>query len=103
MKLKHGVTLNGIQPEIVASIPVIERVINHLVEPTITSATDGEHSDNSLHYAGLALDIRTWYLSDDGKQELAERLRAALGAEFDVVVEPTHIHVEFDPDRTPKG
>jgi hypothetical protein len=29
----------------------------------------------------------------------AERMQFALGHDYDVVLEDTHIHVEFDPDE----
>jgi hypothetical protein len=66
-------------------------------ELVITSVTDGKHSPNSLHYVGYAFDMRTRDLSQVDKKNLAVDLREALGQEFDVVVEKTHIHVEFQP------
>jgi hypothetical protein len=41
--------------------------------------------------------MRTRDLSQVDKKNLAVDLREALGQEFDVVVEKTHIHVEFQP------
>ena len=63
----------------------------------ITSCVDGTHGHNSLHYSGLAFDLRTRDLATDPGL-VVQRLREALGAEFDVVLEPTHIHVEFQPE-----
>ena len=70
---------------------------------TITSLNDGRHSRKSFHYHGMALDIRT---RDEGptyaqwplelKNQIADALRNALGGDYDVVVESTHLHVEFD-------
>lgn len=100
---KDGVSLRGIQPVAVQGIVIAADVFAqwHL-RFTVTSVVDGRHSENSLHYEGLAFDIRT---RDDGpsyeqwsnKEQIAQALRNALGAEWDVVVESTHIHVEFDP------
>lgn len=70
---------------------------------TITSVMDGEHRDGSIHYEGNAFDVRTWFddagnqLSIYDKQKLAAALRFALGDDWDVVIENTHIHCEYDP------
>ncbi len=105
MRLKKGVTVDGVQPESVIGMMVAEQVFrDEGLHFTVTSITDGEHKVGSLHYAGLAFDCRTWadptgkQLGDERKEYLAQLLRRALGGEFDVVVESTHIHVEFDPD-----
>lgn len=63
----------------------------------ITSACDGKHGRNSLHYKGLATDYRTWVICKKLRPELANRVRQALGPDFDVVLEDTHLHVEYDP------
>jgi hypothetical protein len=62
-------------------------------ECTITSGTEGRHSRKSLHYKGLAIDIR------GGSQSLADYLQVNLGGDYDVVFEIDHIHVEYDPAR----
>lgn len=65
---------------------------------TVTSLRDGRHSAGSLHYSGNAVDLRIWELNARGKTaEVAARLRAALGADYDVVPEADHIHIEYDP------
>lgn len=67
-------------------------------ECIITSARDGQHSANSLHYVGKAMDIRTRDQPDAEIQVCASKLRDKLGPDYDVVVESTHIHIEYDPD-----
>ena len=62
----------------------------------VTCGLDGTHSAGSLHYYGLALDFRTYYFSDQTKKEVARRLQEFLGDDFDVVLEATHCHVEWD-------
>ena len=62
----------------------------------VTCGLDGTHSAGSLHYYGLALDFRTNYFSDQTKKEVARKLQEFLGDDFDVVLESTHLHVEFD-------
>lgn len=73
---------------------------------TLTSGTDGEHSPGSFHDPkntpnglGRAIDLRTWNLPEGKSQapEAARILRERLTDDYDVVVEPTHIHMEFDP------
>ena len=56
----------------------------------ITSLKDGNHSAGSLHYDGLAFDIRYGAPS-------VKKIREALGKNWDVVQESTHIHCEYDP------
>ena len=101
--IKRGVQINGVQPEIVLAIMVAKSIWEKRgYEYTVTSITDGKHSPNSLHYAGLAFDSRTWaddkgnQLSIDEKEALAIELSKALGPDWDVVVESTHIHTELD-------
>lgn len=65
-------------------------------ELVITSANDGKHRQDSLHYKGRALDLRTWHVS--GREwQVAKDLQRALGDDFDVVAESDHIHLELDP------
>lgn len=67
-------------------------------EAEITSIVDGEHRPKSRHYSGLAFDLRIWYMG--GEQEaFAIALRKVLGPDYDVIVERTHIHCEWDPKR----
>jgi hypothetical protein len=56
----------------------------------ITSVREGTHSAGSLHYDGCAIDFR-------GQGVPVVELRRLLGSAFDVVEEPDHIHVEYDP------
>jgi hypothetical protein len=71
----------------------------------VTSVCDGRHKKGSLHYKGLAFDVRTWangegeQLGVDDKEIMAKDYREVLGPDFDVVVESTHIHIEYQPKR----
>jgi len=101
VKLKKGVTLNGVQPEIVLAILLVRDVLEGMkYDLTVTSLTDGLdwRKSSSLHLAGLAFDVRIWdFTEPEELQHVAATFRSALGDEFDVVVESDHIHVEFDP------
>ncbi len=97
---KPGVQLRGMQPQI-AMVPFYaESIWRALFQGlVVTSVCDGKHSPNSLHYKGLAIDLRTRYFNSIEKGIAAKELQKALGDEYDVVVELTHIHVEWDPKR----
>ncbi len=96
--IKSGVKAAGIQPEIVLATQEAREVWRDFkADLIITSLKDGEHKQGSLHYKGLAVDLRTWNLLPAERGTAAARLRVALGPEYDVVLESTHIHVEFDP------
>lgn len=64
----------------------------------ITSACEGEHGPGSLHPHGYALDFRIRDIPNAKRPALAEAVSEALGDDYDVVLEPTHLHVEYDPD-----
>ena len=98
MKLKKGVKLNGLGTEILIGIMVAKSVYDkYVVEFVITSATDSLHGYSSEHYKGDAVDIRTRDIPEDKRELVANEIREALGAEFDVVLEKTHLHIEYDP------
>jgi hypothetical protein len=104
MQFKQGVKLKGVKPEVIIAIFRLDSLFKSLNIPfIITSVTDGKHFTNSLHYKGLAFDLRTKHIQDvESKKTLAKEIKAALGEEFDVVLESLggeqeHIHVEFDP------
>lgn len=61
---------------------------------TVTSLLDGEHMRASLHYVGAAGDLG---LPMQGVDHMIFDLRTALGENYDVVLEPDHIHVEYQP------
>lgn len=95
--IKPGVEL----PESVAMIVLYTATVDVFQsfghDCTITSGVDGKHGENSLHYAGRALDFRTRTVPIGTRPKLAKELRARLGANFDVVEESDHLHVEWDP------
>lgn len=99
MKTKHGVSMNGIQPELVMGLSIAEGYFNDegISEMVVTSIVDGKHSSGSLHYVGYAADIRIWAIASDKLASFTEGLADELGNEFDVVLDTDHIHIEFQP------
>lgn len=107
MKIKAGVKLAGVKPETVVGMMVVNDIINANFpgEFVVTSVLDGKHKVGSKHYEGYAFDVRIRYLKDNEQIDtLASAIRGALNGQdsnqvgdWDVVVEATHIHVEFDP------
>ena len=98
MEKKDDVNICGLQPETLFGILICKSVFEALNQPfCITSVCDGQHKEGSKHYDGFAFDLRIFSLRGIGSMEMRDRLQRALGGQFDVVLEPTHIHVEFDP------
>lgn len=102
MKIKKGVELNGLKEPMLYALYKIESIFNkYNREATITSAIDGKHSATSLHYKGLALDVRTRDLAHNFLREIVNEIRYTLGDAYDVVLEETHLHIEYDPKDKP--
>ena len=99
MRLKDSsVSLDGAKAPILHAMAVAEPIMEKWGAFTVTSVRDGKHSARSLHYVGLAMDVRIWALKEDAdKTQAITELKAALGPDYDVVLEADHIHVEFDP------
>lgn len=98
MKLKPGVRVHGLRPEVVIAMLAAESVaLRHGQELVVTSGIDGSHSRGSEHYKGDAFDMRTWWWGAAEQRVVANDLADALGTDFDVILEGNHIHVEYDP------
>lgn len=98
LKIKPGVSLKGVQPQVLPIMLIAAAIYQGFgLDAVVTSGTDGRHREGSLHYRGLALDLRSNNLTAEQAASVGRQLRAALGAEYDVVIEGDHIHVEFDP------
>ena len=102
--IKDGVDLRGLKPQMAVAYTIAAMLYQkHGAQPcVITSAGDGTHGPNSLHYQGLALDLRTRSVIPAMLTSIVRDLKFALGAQFDVVEEVDHIHIEFDPKDEPK-
>ena len=102
--LKSGVTLLGLQPQMVVALIAAHSLYDQRgVECVITAGNDGTHSDTSEHYSGRAIDLRTNHLpspSVDGPA-IATELADALGRDYHVLFEKDHIHLAYRPKRPP--
>jgi len=98
-QFKSGVVMWDMHPSITDAMPALDRVSVALVgrDALITTARDGTHSKTSLHYKGRAVDLRINDIPRTIWDQYRDNLAAALGDDWDVVLEPDHIHVEFDP------
>lgn len=73
--------------------------------PVITSGRDGKHATNSLHYKGLALDLRTNGMDSVTKLSIFGELSRTLpGKGYFVLLHPKgenkeHLHIEKNPQR----
>ena len=104
LKLKPGVSLKGVKPEIVFGIISALSIASSLGlgELVITACKDGQHKVGSLHYKCLAVDIRTNTMSTPVRLSFISKLKEALDTEFDIVDENVgtpgqHVHLEYDP------
>lgn len=98
IQIKDGVNLTGLKPEITVGLNVAASVLKeHGYDTVLTSGTDGKHGRGSLHYAGLAVDLRTSHVPEDDRQTMQTIIADALGSQFDVVLEQTHLHIEYQP------
>lgn len=101
--IKAGVDLRGLKPQVAIAYTIACMVYQRYGQPCwITSGSDGKHGPQSLHYQGAALDLRTRHLTIEQIPLIYRELKLALGEQFDVVLEPDHIHVEFDPKEKAK-
>lgn len=95
MLIKAGVDISRLRPEIRKRQNEIARIVWSVEEEelVITSTYEGTHSEGSLHYADLAEDIRRFTKG----QVVRDELKNKLGIDYDVVLRPDHIHIEYDP------
>lgn len=99
MRFKAGVSVTGLRPELVLALVLAEQVYaDQKAALVVTSVMDGTHTRNSLHYLGLAADLRTRHLDADTLGRVVRQLEdtlAPLG--FQVILEEDHVHLEHDP------
>jgi len=98
MKTLPGVSTELLIPQIKEKLDLIDRIYDkyHAGEAVVTSTNGGQHMFSSLHYKNAAIDFR---LPHTNQSAVYKAIRRALGDEFDVVPEETHLHVEYDPHK----
>lgn len=101
LKIKPGVIVHGLSNELLLAVMVAHSVFEDRgYSCIITSLLDGKHSRTSLHYSGNGLDLRTRHLpSREYAESIVDELRDSLTADYDVILEEDHIHVEYQPKR----
>lgn len=101
---KAGVIYRGLNPVMRKAIKVAEEVYeSHGKTLVITSGLEGTHSANSYHYFGCAVDLRTNYFTPEEIKVVAAEIQGKLGFPYEVIVEKTHIHLEYDWDKMNNG
>ncbi len=95
MEIRDGVSIAGIQSEMVLALFIASNIFSDFGEElVVTSLLDGQHMRASLHYVGAAGDIA---LPGAHLVAIMDALHGSLGRNYDVVLEPGHIHIEFQP------
>ena len=98
---KRGVDWSRVEPAMIGAVNDVARMFEKrkLGDVWITSVREGEHMEGSLHYEGRAVDIRLpeVELPEANYMGLFYDLKHLLPEDFDVVLEETHIHIEYDP------
>ena len=100
MELKEGVSVRQLTVQGLLIIIAGSQILD-LVAPgtrcVVTSGDDGKHGFKSKHYRGDAVDFRTRNLTREQKEQFEHMMKKSLGKDFDVILEDTHLHVEYDP------
>ena len=94
MLIKFGVDISRLHRKCRVALNVVSFVLTkHGIELVVTSTYEGNHSAGSLHYANQAFDFRSERITE----QMINQMRLDLGADYDIVDENTHIHLEYDP------
>lgn len=94
---KSGVVLSNLAAMEHARRIVARVWVQYGYQLVVTSGYEGQHSADSLHYRGLAEDYRTRDIASSMLPRMVDDVKALLGRDYDVVLESTHLHVEYDP------
>ena len=97
MLIKCGVEISRLKREIRRALTIADKCYGlYGEELVITSTYEGNHSAGSLHYSNDAFDVRG---VESSNNRLVSELKIKLGNDYDVVLEASHIHVEYDPGK----
>lgn len=97
---KQGVSLKNLNASIYVALFICNKIFEqHGYKMVVTSTKEGIHKHGSLHYQGLAVDLRTRHLDDNVIPLITEEIEKNLkiiDVRFQTILESTHIHIEFD-------
>lgn len=102
IKLKSiNVKVNELKAELKTKIfdiaLTIRKIEGENYTVVITSGNDSKHMKKSKHYSNEAIDIRTNNMGNP--VEVTKELKKLLGKDFDVILETTHLHIEYDKKK----
>jgi len=101
LAIKEGAKILGIRPEILLAYIIVGDVYHEAkveADCTLTECTGEKHGKASLHYVGLAIDVRIWsFQTPEELEHIRYTIQKRLGSQYDVVLESTHFHIEFQP------
>lgn len=101
--IKTGAKINGVQPEILLALIIIQPIfMKENCNLVLTEVTGGKHKHESKHYIGQAVDIRSKNINPISKEIILDNCKIALGENFDFILEGKgteneHYHLEYDP------
>lgn len=99
IKIKSGVEISHISfalPRVMLIVYYAQLLSPEGYEVTITSGCEGKHSPRSKHHIGKALDLRIRDLPEGFAKTWARRLQRRLGDEYFVLLEETHLHMQWN-------
>lgn len=106
LSIKPGASVRGLRAETLLGLMVAYSVFDKFgIDMTLTEGEGSTHGYGSLHYVGLAVDIREFNVPDHLLPAVREAIHKALGnddakgivSEYDFVLESDHFHLEFQP------
>jgi len=103
IQIKQGASIRGLTPQMTIALFIATAIFeSHSLDCVLTEGTGSKHGRGSLHYVGLAIDLRIKHSPESLWGLIKTEIESALGAEFDVVLETSikgseHIHIEFQP------
>lgn len=105
LEIKSGVRVQGLRPETLLAIQVIEGAYRDagISVATLTAAIDGKHMPGSLHYVGCAVDFRIRDIPQEQREPLRASIARRLTSDYDVVLEGDHFHIEYQPKQPYTG
>ena len=102
IRVDSRVDFNGMRPQASFALSVAMMIAKEQgILLVLRSMCDGKHSRKSLHYQGNAFDLWWAHIEDDNarRRKFYGALAVAIGSQYDVVDERTHVHVEWQPKR----